>query len=74
MLSRNELLELYARHRADATIWTPARLAELYSTKTEWVEALLESTAPPIVCVVDGDLYGECNFCDNYIFLEVFMK
>lgn len=59
MLSRNELFELFARHRADPVVWTPARLAELYETKTAWVEALLESAAPPVVCTVDGDIYGE---------------
>ena len=61
MLSRNELFELFARHRMDPAVWTPARLAELYSTKPDWVEALLESAAPPIVCTVDGDLYGESS-------------
>lgn len=66
MLSRNELFELFARHRADPVVWTPARLAELYETKAEWVEALLESAAPPIVCTVDGDLYGEATFCVHY--------
>lgn len=65
MLSRNELVELFARHRADPSVWTPARLAELYATKPEWVEAILETAAPPIVCTVDGDLYGEQGRAPN---------
>ena len=61
MLSRVELVELFARHRSDARVWTPARLAELYNTKPEWIEALIESASPPVICTVDGDLYGETS-------------
>jgi hypothetical protein len=32
MLDRNELFEMYARHRADPAYWTPERLASYYDT------------------------------------------
>jgi hypothetical protein len=58
-LDRLELFELHARHRADPGYWTPARLADLYRTKVEWIDVLLNSTSPPVLCTVDGDIYGE---------------
>ena len=58
MLERNELFELFARHRADPAYWTAERLAELYGSRSEWVGVLLEHVAPPIYARVDGDVYG----------------
>jgi hypothetical protein len=52
------LAELFARARAHPDFWTPARLAEFYGTKPEWVQVLLESTAPPVLVLVDGSAYG----------------
>jgi hypothetical protein len=58
MLDRVALFELFARHRANPEYWTAPRLAALYGTKAEWVEVVLESAAPPVLCTVDGELYG----------------
>jgi len=57
-LERNELFELFARHRADPRTWTAARLAAHYACREDWVEVLLEFVAPPVYARVDGDVYG----------------
>ena len=57
-LHRNELFELFARHKSDPEYWTPARLGEYYATKSEWIEVLLEFISPPIYAQVDGTAYG----------------
>ena len=57
-LDRTQIFELFARARADPGYWTSARLAERFNTKQDWVEALLELTAPPIIVNVDGKTYG----------------
>lgn len=57
-LDRGEVFELFARHRADPDYWTPARLAERYFTKPEWVEVLLAYASPPVFANVDGEAYG----------------
>jgi hypothetical protein len=57
-LSRGQLFELYARSRADPEYWTPARLAQQYNTREEWVAVLLEVAAPPMYAQVEGEQYG----------------
>ena len=58
MLDRNEIFELFARHKANPIFWTSQRLADYFNTKVEWVNAILEFTAPPIYADVDGETYG----------------
>ena len=57
-LDRTQIFELFARARADPGYWTSARLAERFDTKQEWVDALLDLTAPPVIVNVDGKTYG----------------
>ena len=57
-LHRNEVFELFARHKSDPEYWTPSRLGEYYATRPEWIEVLLEFISPPIYAQVDGTAYG----------------
>jgi hypothetical protein len=58
MLRRGALFELFARRRANPSLWTPERLAEHFQTRVEYVEVLLEVAAPPVFAQVDGVPYG----------------
>ena len=57
-LTRGEMFELFARHKADPAYWSPKNLAQHYSTSEHWVEALLEVAAPPKFVQVHGEEYG----------------
>ena len=58
MLERTEMMELFARHKADPAYWTAARLSELYGCKQAWVEVLLQYTSLPVYANVEGEEYG----------------
>jgi len=73
-LHRNEVFELFARHKSDPEYWTASRLGEYYATKTEWVEVLLEFISPPIYAQVDGTAYGVLAVRSEDEFLSMVQK
>lgn len=58
MLDKNQLFEIYAKHRSDPDKFTPRALAELYETEEAWVRTILQYTLAPTFVEFEASVYG----------------